>query len=57
MIIVADKKYVAAAVDNEEEIERVVLENAEYIFGANSIMLAPVVDKQCRRIWNYPRPQ
>jgi hypothetical protein len=39
MIIVADKKYVAAAFDDEEEIERVVLENAEYIFGADSIML------------------
>jgi hypothetical protein len=39
MIIIADKKFVAAAFDNEEEIERVVLENAEYIFGADSIML------------------
>ena len=39
MIIVADKKFVAASFDNEEEIERVVLENAEYIFGADSIML------------------
>jgi hypothetical protein len=39
MIIVADKKFVAASFDNEEEIEHVVLQNAEYIFGADSIML------------------
>ena len=39
MIIVNNRKYVAASFNNEEEIERVVLENAEYIFGPDSIML------------------
>lgn len=39
MIIVNNRRYVAASFDNEEEIERVVLENAEYIFGPDSIML------------------
>lgn len=39
MIIVNNRRYVAASFDNEEEIERVVLENAEYIFGPDSILL------------------
>jgi len=39
MIIVNNQKYIAASFDNEEEIERVVIENAEYIFGPDSIML------------------
>jgi len=39
MIILNGRKYISAAFENEEEIERVVLENAEYIFGPDSIML------------------
>lgn len=39
MIIVNDRKYVAASFVNEEEIERVVIQYAEYIFGPDSIML------------------
>jgi len=39
MIIVNNRRYVAASFNNEEEIERVVLENAEYIFGPDLIML------------------
>lgn len=39
MIIVNNRKYIAASFANEDEIERVVLENAEYIFGPDSIML------------------
>jgi hypothetical protein len=39
MIIVADRKYIAASFDNEEEIERVVIKHAEYIFGPDSIIL------------------
>ena len=39
MIIVNNRKFIAASFANEDEIERVVLENAEYIFGPDSIML------------------
>jgi hypothetical protein len=39
MILVNNRKYIAASFANEDEIERVVLENAEYIFGPDSIML------------------
>ena len=39
MIIVNNRKYIAASFASEDEIERVVLENAEYIFGPDSIML------------------
>lgn len=39
MIIIADKKFVSAPFNNEEELEQVVINNAEYIFGPDSIML------------------
>lgn len=39
MIIVSGKKFVAASFDNEDEIEQVVIANAEYIFGPDSILL------------------
>jgi Restriction Enzyme Adenine Methylase Associated len=39
MIIIADRRFVSSSFDNEEEIERVVISNAEFIFGPDSIML------------------
>ena len=39
MIIQGDKKFIEAEFENEQEIEDVVIENAEYFFGASSIFL------------------
>jgi hypothetical protein len=39
VIILGDKRFIEASFDNENEIERVVQANAEYIFGADSILL------------------
>jgi hypothetical protein len=39
MFIVKDKKYVIAKFDSEDELETVVVDNAEYIFGPSSIYL------------------
>lgn len=39
MIIIADRKFVTSSFENEAEIERVVMTNAEFIFGPDSIML------------------
>lgn len=39
MIIIAEKKFVTSSFENEEEIEQVVIANAEFIFGPDSIML------------------
>lgn len=39
MIIQGDKKFIEAEFDNEQEIEDVVIENAEYFFGSSSIFL------------------
>lgn len=39
MIILGDKKYIEAEFENEQEIEDVVIQNAEYFFGPSSIFL------------------
>jgi hypothetical protein len=39
MIILGSDQYIAASFENEAELERVVVENAEYIFGPDSILL------------------
>ena len=39
MILFADRKFVTSTFDNEAEIERVVIDNAEFIFGPDYIML------------------
>ncbi|MCD6175001.1 MAG: hypothetical protein J7K65_04435 [Planctomycetes bacterium] len=39
MIIQGNKKFIEAEFENEQEIEDVVIENAEYFFGASSIFL------------------
>lgn len=39
MIIQGDRKFIEAEFENEQEIEDVVIENAEYFFGASSIFL------------------
>ena len=37
MLLIDNRKFVATAFDNEDEIERVAIANAEYIFGPSSI--------------------
>ncbi|REJ93507.1 MAG: hypothetical protein DWQ34_05600 [Planctomycetota bacterium] len=37
MLIIDDRKFVLTKFDNEDELERVVIANAEYIFGPSSI--------------------
>jgi hypothetical protein len=37
MLIIDDRKFVYQSFDSEEELERVVVENAEYLFGPSSI--------------------
>lgn len=39
MILAGRKRFIAAAFDSEQELERVVQANAEYIFGPDSIYL------------------
>jgi len=39
MIILNEKKFIEAEFDNEQEIEDVVIENAEYFFGSSSIFI------------------
>ncbi|QDS99040.1 hypothetical protein [Adhaeretor mobilis] len=39
MLIINDRKFVLAKFDTEDELERVVVANAEYIFGPSSIYL------------------
>jgi len=37
MLLIDNRKFVVTAFDNEDEIERVAIENTEYIFGPSSI--------------------
>ena len=37
MLIIDDRQFVLTKFDSEAELERVVTENAEYIFGPSSI--------------------
>ncbi len=37
MLLIDDRKFVVAKFDNEDEIERIAIENADYIFGPSSI--------------------
>ncbi|MAT75463.1 hypothetical protein CMK14_10025 [Candidatus Poribacteria bacterium] len=37
MLIIDDRQFVLTKFDSEAELERVVIENAEYIFGPSSI--------------------
>lgn len=39
MLLVDDSRFISAPFSNEEELESVVLENYEYIFGPDSILL------------------
>ncbi len=39
MIVMNEKKFIEAEFDNEQEIENVVIENAEYFFGSSSIFI------------------
>lgn len=40
MIIFEDRKFIQAAFDSEAELENVVVQNAEYLFGSNSLYLS-----------------
>ena len=37
MLILEDRKFIEAAFDSEEELERVVIANSEYLFGPSSL--------------------
>ena len=39
MLLVDNRKFVATAFDNEDEIERVAIQNADFIFGPSSIYI------------------
>jgi len=54
MIIVNNRKFLPAAFENEQEIERVVIENAEYIFGPDSIMLPKSLIKSADGVGTVP---
>ncbi len=54
MIIIADRKFVASSFENEEEIERVVMHNAEFIFGPDSIMLSKLLIKSAEGSGTIP---
>lgn len=45
MLIVKDKKYIKTPFDNELELEKVVIDNYEYIFGPTSIYLSKTLIK------------
>jgi hypothetical protein len=54
MIIIGDRKFVTSSFDNEEEIERVVMNNAEFIFGPDSILLPKSLIKSPDGIGTIP---
>ena len=39
MLIFNETKFIRASFDNEEELEKVVIDNYEYLFGPSSIYL------------------
>jgi len=39
MLILQDRKFIKTPFDNEQELEQVVVNNYEYIFGPTSIYL------------------
>lgn len=45
MLITTDKKYIQVPFDNEEELEKVVSDNYEFIFGPNSYYLPKTLIK------------
>lgn len=45
MIILKDKKYIKSAFANEAEIERVIIDNYEYLFGPSSVLLEKALIK------------
>ena len=45
MLISQDKKYIKTPFNNEAELEKVVIENFEYLFGPNSIFLPKALIK------------
>lgn len=45
MLILKDRKYVKTPFDSEQELEQVVIDNYEYIFGPTSIYLPKALIK------------
>jgi len=54
MIVHGEKKFIAAKFSNEEEIEKVVEKNAEYIFGPDSIYLPKTLIKSADGVGTIP---
>ena len=55
MLIIDDRKFVLTKFDTEDELERVVVANAEYIFGPSSIYLPKISNSHRRWYWNDTR--
>ncbi len=54
MIIIDDKKYIKSSFVNEAEIERVVINNYEYLFGPNSVLLEKALIKTADGVGTIP---
>ncbi len=54
MIILKDKKFITTNFANENEIEKVVEANAEYIFGPDSIYLPKMLIKSPDGVGTIP---
>lgn len=54
MLISLDKKYIKASFDNEAELEKVVIDNYEYLFGPDSFYLPKTKIKTADGIGTIP---
>ncbi|MEW6685573.1 MAG: hypothetical protein AB1393_05135 [Candidatus Edwardsbacteria bacterium] len=54
MLIHNDKKFIQANFENEDELERIVLENYEYIFGPGSFYLPKAIIKTREGVGTIP---
>jgi hypothetical protein len=54
MLIFGDRRFISATFDSEAEIENVVNENAEYIFGPDSILLPKSLIKSADGFGSVP---
>lgn len=54
MLILGNKKFIQANFDTEDELENIVLENYEYIFGPGSFYLPKTLIKTRKGIGTIP---
>jgi len=54
MLIIGDRKFVRTNFNNEDEIERVVIANSEYIFGPSSIYFPKTLIKTLDGVGTIP---